>query len=305
MRYGPCRARSPDCNTVRVIAAAIDVGTNTTRLLVARVEPHHLTSLATDEVMTALGTDLDATGTIAAAGLDLLERTVGAMADRARGLGAERIAIACTAVGRDAANALDPLARIERATGVTPTVFSGEREAALTYQGIVADGAVDELVAADLGGGSLELMGGRPGELAWATSIPVGVRKLTERFASADPPDRSAWQAIVDEVTARVRPVAAAHAAVAIVVTGGSAAALSRLAGSARLDSAALAAAADRLAARPADELHDSTGIDAARLRLCFAGAGALEGTGRAFGLDGLEVSTAGFREGLALEAIR
>jgi len=305
MRYGPCRARSPNCNILRVIAAAIDVGTNTTRLLVARIEPHHLTALATDEVMTALGSGLDATGTIAPAALDVVERTVGTMAEHARGLGADHIAIACTAVGRDAANAPDLLARLERATGVKPTVLSGEREAALTFQGIVAGGAPDDLVAADLGGGSLELMGGRAGRLEWATSIPVGVRKLTERFAVADPPDRTDWRAIVDDVTARVRPVAEVHAAAAIVVTGGSAAALSRLAGSARLDAAALSGAADLLATRPANELHDMTGMDANRLRLCFAGAGALEGIRRAFGLDGLEVSTTGLREGLALEAIR
>jgi len=305
MRYGPSRGRSPNCNIVRVIAAAIDVGTNTTRLLVARVESAHLTALATDEVMTALGTGLEATGTIAPAGLELVERTVGAMAERARGLGADHIAIACTAVGRDAANAPDLLARIERATGVTPTVLSGEREAALTFQGIVAGGAADELVAADLGGGSLELMGGSSGRLAWATSIPVGVRKLTERFAVADPPDRSGWRAIVDDVAARVRPVAEAHAPTAIVVTGGSATALSRLAGSARLDAATLADIADLLASRPAEEVHQATDVEAARLRLCFAGAGALEGIRRAFGLDELEVSTAGLREGLALEAIR
>jgi exopolyphosphatase/pppGpp-phosphohydrolase len=54
MRYGPSRGCSPNCNTVRVIAAAIDVGTNTTHLLVARVQSAHLTPLATDEVITAL-----------------------------------------------------------------------------------------------------------------------------------------------------------------------------------------------------------------------------------------------------------
>ena len=56
---------------------------------------------------------------------------------------------------------------------------------------------------------------------------------------------------------------------------------------------------------RPAAELHETTGLDASRLRLCFAGAGALEGVRRAFALDGLDVSTAGLREGLALEAVR
>jgi len=305
MRYGQSRGCSPHCNTVRVIAAAIEVGTNTTRLLVARVQSAHLTPRATDEVTTALGSGLEATGTIGPDGLDLVERTVGAMTARARGLGADRIAIACTAVGRDAANAPDLLARVERATDVISTVRSGEREAALTVQGIVADGAADDLVAADLGGGSLELMGGSSGTLAFATSIPVGVRKLTERCAVADQPDRSGWRAIVDAVAARFRPVADAHAPAAIVVTGGSAAALSRLAGSARRDAATLAGIADLLASRPADELHQTTGVAAPRLRLWLAGAGALEGIRRAFGLDELEVSTAGLPEGLALAAIR
>jgi len=264
MRYGQSRGCSPNCNTVRVIAAAIDVGTNTTRLLVARVQSAHLTPLATDEVTTALGTGLEATGTIGPDGLDPVERTVGAMTKRARGLGANPIAIACTGVGGDTASAPDLPARIERATGVTSTVLSGGRESALTFQGIAADGAADDLVPADLGGGSLELMGGSSGTLAWATSIPVGVHKLTERCAAA--------------------------------------AALSRLAGSARLDGATLAGIADLLASRPADELLQTTGVAAPRRRL---GAGAIEAIRRAFGLDELEVSTAGLREGLALAAIR
>lgn len=305
MRYGPLRARSPNCNTLRVIAAAIDVGTNTTRLLVARVDSDHLTALATDGVMTALGSGLDATGRIAEAGLELVEETVGAMAQRARALGAERIAIACTAVGREAANAPDLLARLATATGVTPIVLSGQREAELTYAGLVAGGAADELVAADLGGGSLELMGGRSGELSWATSLAIGVRKLSERFAVADPPATAVWNAIVDDVAARVGPTAAAHPARAILVTGGSAAALAQLAGTERLDAAALTGVAALLATDAADALADTTGLSAPRLRLCFAGAAALEGIRRAFGLDALDVSTAGLREGLVLEVTR
>jgi exopolyphosphatase/guanosine-5'-triphosphate,3'-diphosphate pyrophosphatase len=305
MRYRPCRACSPNCNISCVIAAAIDVGTNTTRLLVARVESHHLTPLATDEVMTALGTGLETTGAIAPDGLERAERTVGAMAERARTLGAEHLAIACTAVGREASNAPELLARIRRATGVSATVLTGELEAALTFQGLVAGGVAGELVAGDLGGGSLELMGGTAGALAWAASLPVGVRKLTERFEISDPPQRSTWQSIVAETTDRVRPVATEHAAASVVVTGGSATALARLAGAMRLDAAALAGVADLLATGSADELARTTGVDPARLRLCFAGAGALEGIRRAFGLDRLEVSTAGLREGLVLEATR
>ncbi len=75
MRYGPGSARSPNCNILRVIAAAIDVGTNTRRSLVARVDADRLTPLATDGIVTALGTGPDATGHVSEAGLELVERT--------------------------------------------------------------------------------------------------------------------------------------------------------------------------------------------------------------------------------------
>lgn len=288
-----------------MIAAAIDVGTNTTRLLVADVDDGRIAPLASDGVMTALGTGLEQTGAIADEGLALAERTVAAMAGRARDLGAERLVIACTAVARDADNAAELLARIERAAGVTPRVLSGEDEARLTFAGLVAAGRpAGELVAADLGGGSLELMGGGDGLLGWATSLPVGVRRITERHRIADPPDPAAWTPVADEVAALVAPVAADHPATTLVVTGGSASALGVLAGGARLDRLALERVVERLAAESADTLAAATGLDAARVRLCLAGAGALEGVRRAFELDALEISQAGLREGLVLEAI-
>lgn len=288
-----------------MIAAAIDVGTNTTRLLVAQVESGRITPVATDGVMTALGTGLDRTGRIAEEGLELVEATVARMADRARGLGAERIVVACTAIGRDADNAAELTARIAAASGVRPEVLSGEREARLAFAGIVASGASDPLIAADLGGGSLELMGGTGGRLEWATSLPIGVRKLSERFGIGDPPSPAQAGPISDDVAARVEPVAAAHPARAVLVTGGSAAAIAQLAGSAHLDGPALGRVAQRLAGAPADRLAAATGLEPARLRLCFAGVAALDGIRRSFGLDALDVSTAGVREGLVLEAAR
>ena len=288
-----------------MIAAAIDVGTNTTRLLVAEVADGRITPLAADGVMTALGAGLDRSGRIADVGLDLVARTTAAMSERARALGAERLVIACTAVGRDADNAADLLDRIAAATGSAPRVLTGEQEATLTYAGLVAAGSGDgDLVAADLGGGSLELMGGHRGHLEWAASLPIGVRRITERHRIGDPPDPASFEPIVAEVAALVRPVAADHPATAVLATGGSAAALGVLAGTGHLDGTALAAVPDALAGRSADDVADATGLDPARVRLCLAGAGALEGVRRAFALDGLEISHAGLREGLVLEAI-
>jgi exopolyphosphatase/guanosine-5'-triphosphate,3'-diphosphate pyrophosphatase len=289
-----------------VIVAAIDVGTNTTRLLVADVEHRTIRTLASDAVMTALGEGLGVTGAIAESGLVRVEQTARAMAGRARALGAERMAVACTAVGREAANAPDLLDRLVRATDAPVRVLTGSEEAELTFAGLVAAGdGSGVLVAADLGGGSLELMGGRDGHLGWATSLPIGARKLTERFHLADPPDLAAWRPIATEVADLVTSVAHDHPTAGLVVTGGSAQALGTLAGSPRLDVAAFGRVADALSHAAADDLARTTGLDAARLRLCFAGGAALDGVREAFRLASLEVSTAGLREGLVLEATR
>jgi exopolyphosphatase/guanosine-5'-triphosphate,3'-diphosphate pyrophosphatase len=289
---------------VRVVAA-IDVGTNTTNFLAARVEDGRIVPLATASVMTALGEGLGRTGRVAPAGLDLVAETTAAMAEEARGLGADALVVACTAVGRNAANAAELVERIRLATGVRPRILTGPEEARLSFEGLVAGGAPDPVVAADLGGGSLELMGGRGGVLEWATSLPVGVRELTERFEPGDPPSLDAAGPMVSHCVRLVEPVAREHPSGGCVVLGGSAQALRRIAGTDSLDRAALVAVLETLAGAPAADLAQDLGIDPARLRLCTAGAAALEAVRRAFGLEALQVSAAGLREGLVMEAVR
>jgi exopolyphosphatase/guanosine-5'-triphosphate,3'-diphosphate pyrophosphatase len=283
--------------------AAIDVGTNTTRLLVARARGGRIEPLARGSAMTALGAGLKPGGRIGEAGLDLAEVTVRQMADEARRLGAARLVVACTAPGRTAANADVLLRRLADASGVTPRVLSGPEEAELAFRGMVASGAPDPLLAIDLGGGSLEMMGGERGRLRWATSVPIGVRSLTERFGPADPPLIDMLEPMVSAVRELVDSVSVPPPGREAVATGGSAEALGRLAGTDILDRGALLHAVERLAAIPAADLADETGIEAARLRLSLAGAAALEAVRRAFGLESLRVSLAGLREGLVLEA--
>ena len=283
--------------------AAIDVGTNTTRLLVARANGGRIEPLARGSAMTALGAGLKPGGRIGAAGLDLVELTVRQMADEARRLGARRLVVACTAPGRTAANAEDLMRRLADASGVTPRVLSGPEEAELAFRGMVASGAPDPLLAIDLGGGSLELMGGERGRLRWATSVPIGARSLTERFAPGDPPLIDLLEPMVAAVRELVDSVSVPATGREAIATGGSAEALGRLVGTDMLDRGALLHAVERLAAAPADDLADETGMEAARLRLSLAGAAALEAVRRAFGLEALRVSLAGLREGLVLEA--
>jgi len=286
------------------VVAAIDVGTNTTRLLVAQHRDGRAVPLARGAAMTALGEGLSRTGRIGEAAMTAAEETVGAMAAEARALGASRLVIACTAVARDAANAAELLRRLQGASGVPPRVLSGEEEARIAFRGVLAADAPDPLLAADLGGGSLELMGGRGGRLDWATSLPLGVRLLTERYAPGDPPAVDLVGPISAYARSLVAPVADGHHAAGAIVSGGSAQALATLAGTAELDQTALVRAVDRLAAARSDDLAAETGLTAARVRLCLAGAAVLESVRRAFGLDALRVTEAGLREGLVAELL-
>ena len=141
---------------------------------------------------------------------------------------------------------------------------------------------------------------GRPPH--WATSIPVGVRALTESFVANDPPAIDLLEPMIAEVRAMVDAVELPAQAAEAVATGGSAAALATLAGDTVLDRDALVRAVERLVAVPAEDLAEETGLDPARVRLCLAGAAALEAVRRSFGVEALHVSQAGLREGLVLE---
>jgi len=283
--------------------AAIDVGSNTTRLLVARAKGGRLSPLATGTAMTALAAGLHEGGVITADKLDLVEATVRQMAEEARALGAREILLACTAPGRMASNADELARRLEAAAGVAPRLLTGAEEAELSFLGLQSAGMPDPLVAVDPGGGSMEVMVGREGRLDWATSLPIGVRSLTERFVSGDPPSIDALEPMITRVRRLVDAVPLPVKVTEAVATGGSASALAELAGGPRLDRDALIRAVDRLVALPAEDLADETGLDAARIRLSLAGAAVLEGVRRSFGVDALIVTTAGLREGLVLEA--
>ncbi len=284
--------------------AAIDVGTNTTRLLVARASRGRIEPLASGSAMTALGAGLRPGRRISDHGLDMVEVTVRQMASEARALGAAHIVVACTAPGRIAANAAQLLARLEEASGVIPRVLSGAEEAELSFRGVVASGAPDPLLAIDLGGGSTELMGGDGGRLRWATSVPIGVRQLTERFGPGDPPQIDLLEPMIAAVREMVDPVTASIHGREAVATGGSAVALATLAGTDVLDRGALLRAVERLVAGSSEDIAEESGLEPARVRLSLAGAAALEAVRRSFDLTDLRVSRSGLREGLVLEAV-
>jgi exopolyphosphatase / guanosine-5'-triphosphate,3'-diphosphate pyrophosphatase len=168
--------------------AAVDMGTNSIRLLVAEKRGDDIAELARDMVITRLGEGVDRTGRLDPRALrrttDVLEWYVA----RARALGAERIRVGATSAVRDAADRRLFEAAFSRVTGEVPEVLSGAQEARLSFLGATADlDAERPVLVFDVGGGSTELIFGSD-EVAAAVSVDVGSVRITERVGPSDPP---------------------------------------------------------------------------------------------------------------------
>jgi exopolyphosphatase/guanosine-5'-triphosphate,3'-diphosphate pyrophosphatase len=186
--------------------AAIDVGTNTTRLLVAQTAPGGYRELDRRLIFTRLGEGLDATGGI---GQQALNRTLQAVAEFcavAGEFGVERIRLAATSPVREARNREDFLAAAHRLAGVEPEVLEGGKEAFLSFKGATYELGAGRYLVCDIGGGSTELLlgaSGKPEEEAEGfASLDIGSVRLTERFLGSDPPDQeeiTAMEAGIDD----------------------------------------------------------------------------------------------------------
>ena len=205
--------------------AAIDLGTNTVRLLVADVGSRAgaWRTVLAEQRVTRLGEGFRTTGTLGEAATT---RTAAAVQDyvaRSRAAGAERVVIAATSAVRDAANGQAFVRDLERATGVGVRVISGEEEARLTLGGIVAGlGALPGIVLAfDIGGGSTEYILARGRTLIEAVSLRLGVVPLAERFPFPEPVEPARYAALradVDAQLARELPSTIARARVDTLV---------------------------------------------------------------------------------------
>ncbi|TYB91664.1 Ppx/GppA family phosphatase [Micromonospora sp. WP24] len=215
--------------------AAIDCGTNSIRLLVADLpDPaagaeSPLIDLSRRMEIVRLGQDVDRTGRLAP---EAIERTRVALVDYAaeiEKLGAERVRMCATSASRDAENADEFRAMVERTLGVAPEVVSGDEEARLSFTGAVrglpADAKAPFLVV-DIGGGSTEfVVGDREAGVRAAVSMDIGCVRMTERHLHGDPPS-------VAEIAAAQADIAVAVDRALAVVPGREAATLVGLAGS-------------------------------------------------------------------------
>lgn len=169
--------------------AAADLGTNSTRLLVADVVDGRLEQLARRLTITRLGQDVDRGGVLVPEAMERVRGSLAAFREEADALGAERrLAIATSAV-RDTRNGRNFLAGIESDFGFETRLLSGDEEAELTFRGVSSDVTIEPgTLLVDIGGGSTELVLGGPDGIDWSTSLQIGCVRLTERFLASDPP---------------------------------------------------------------------------------------------------------------------
>lgn len=174
-----------DAPTTDQRIAAIDIGSNSIRQIVADVSPTGQIRVVDEmKAMPRLGEGLEATGALSGTAIEAGVSAVHRMVALARTLSAERIEIVATSAVRDASNASDFTTRIHANTGVPVRVLSGEEEALLCFRSALAHfelGAGRSLVM-DIGGGSLELVLAKDGLIERLASLPFGAVRMTERF---------------------------------------------------------------------------------------------------------------------------
>jgi len=308
-----------------VRVAVVDIGSNSTRLLIAHVDP---ASGAVAEVLrrsevTRLGEGLDASGSLAE---HAIERVMHTLADYRRAIDSDGVSAKVallTAAVREAGNGEAFAARVRDEFQLDTRVLSGEDEARLTFLGATADQRGDEPALAhqptlviDIGGGSTEFVIGRGRVAGFHTSLPVGVVRMSERHIHSDPPEPQELDRLAQDVRASfqeglpAQERALVRRAIAVAGTATSAAAIDQRLepyDPARVHGYELALeAVDRMLARVAAmseaERRSLAGLHPDRAPTIVAGLIILGEALRAFQLDAVTVSEHDILYGGALQ---
>ena len=295
--------------------AAIDIGTNSTRLLVADVDDGRIAAEVERLLeITRLGDGVDASRRLSGASMERVHATLARYVERARALGASRpLAIATSAV-RDAANGPEFLAEAERRHGVQARVLSGHEEARMTFRGVTsARAAGPGTLVCDIGGGSTELVLGDADSVRAAVSLELGCVRMSERFLASDPPAAAELEAL-RKAAAEALAGDLARAARLLIGVAGTVTTLATIdlglpeEQPELIDGHVLTATAvhkllAELAAMPLAERRAVRGLMPARAPTIVAGAAILAEALRACGLDRLSVSERDILHGAALAA--
>jgi exopolyphosphatase/guanosine-5'-triphosphate,3'-diphosphate pyrophosphatase len=301
--------------------AAIDIGTNSTRLLIADVAGDGaVRPIERLNRITRLGQGVDATRMLQP---EAIERTVAVLQEYRKLIDeheAERVRATATSASRDAGNRDDFFAAAEQATGVRPEVISGQEEAALSFRGATA--GLHEpapYLVLDIGGGSTEFIVGST-EPDGLISVDIGCVRLTERFLASDPPTPEelsvALSYVRDHFQDVEREVPSVKGARTLVGLAGTITTLAAVElGLSEYDAQRIHhfrlshdAAEDvfrTLATEPIDQRRHNPGLDPGRVDVIVGGALVAVAVMRHFGFEEMLVSESDILDGLVRSLVR
>jgi exopolyphosphatase/guanosine-5'-triphosphate,3'-diphosphate pyrophosphatase len=285
--------------------ACIDIGSNTTRLLVSEPVNGHLREVMAQRAFTRLGRGLKRAEDLPEEKLAEVAEVVATQVRLARELGAGELRAVATAVIRKAANGGRLCEVVRSRSGVEVEILDDDEEARLAFVGATrtlghpVDG---DVVVADVGGGSTELaLGTVSGGVTWSASFRIGSGFLADAYLHSDPPSIDELSAVRHHAAGTFEGVDLEVPALAVAV-GGSATSLRRLVG-ARLEHETLERGVRVLATSPIAEVARRFELEPERVRLLPAGILILEAISDRLGCP-LQIGRGGLREGVILEMI-
>ena len=306
--------------------AAIDIGTVTTRLLVADVTPDAVVEISRSTDITNLGEGLAQSGRLSREAIARVADVVGGYALTISELGAVRTIALATSASRDAENSDELLAALT-VHGVAPEIITGEREARLSFIGATWSFSGTGVLVADVGGGSTELIFGsarrgpdraQTGDIEAARSIDVGSRRVTDMFLHSDPPTPAELDAARAFIGREMRPFfeGLSGRPRAMVALAGAATTLSAInlmlatydsdiVHMSCLTGAQLADTVAMLAALPLIRRLEVPGLHPGRASVIVGGGLVLETALALSGLDSTSISEHDILYGILLEAYR
>jgi len=269
----------------------IDVGSNTTRLLVASADRDGVVPLEKEKIRLSLGEEIERYGAVSAVHVAAAAKAVRNFAAVARRKRVASLDVFLTAPGRQAGNADELVAALSRAARVPARVLTKEEEGSLAYRGAVLTAEIplpSRIAACDIGGASTEIAVGSPdGEPDWIESVDLGSVRLTARAGDMPAEARQAFGSLEPP------------AVEAALVVGGSARAARRLVGT-KLGEEELAEALQLVETLAPREIARRFGVDRARAEILPAGVILLAEVQRRLGVA-LNVCGGGIREGAVL----
>ena len=310
--------------------AAIDIGSNSCRLKIARVVAHHLKTVAEDREVTRLGTSVFDTGLVSPEAMAQTLRALKRFQRTVQAHGVDQIRVVATSAMRDARNGAAFQAWVKAETGWNMEIISGLEEGRLIHLGVTSNepGAGGKVLLLDLGGGSCEITLSEHKHIKDTVSMPLGAVRLTEGFITADPAPKDGLKRMRQWITREIRR---AHRRIQpgkvplVIATSGTAAALSAAyAAGVRLNreqgrrtgkhaaektpelvpARAVRRLATALAKMSLPEREAVPGINPRRAEIIVPGAEVYAELLESFGLEGFRYSPLGLQDGILAQML-